>query len=119
MLRLKKVTIQGSRGGSPRRRGRAGKLAGRWGSYASRAAPRRSGSAEHASGRRAPGSQWDPGPNIRSGPIRVPFAIEMSQYQLQNVTHIWGKCHGTYAGASKGIEDWRFTWRVPTAADAA
>ena len=65
---------------------------------------RRSGSAEHASGRRAPGSQWDPGPNIRSGPIRVPFAIEMSQYQLQNVTHIWGKCHGTYAGASKGIE---------------
>ena len=80
---------------------------------------RRSGSAEHASGRRAPGSQWDPGPNIRSGPIRVPFAIDMSQYQLQNVTHIWANCHGTYAGASKGIEDWRFTWRVPTAADAA
>ena len=25
----------------------------------------------------------------------------------------------SYAGASKGIEDWRFTWRVPTAADAA
>ena len=39
MTLLKKVTIQGSRGGSPRRPGRAGKLAGRWGSYASRAAP--------------------------------------------------------------------------------
>ena len=36
---LKKVTIEGTRGGSPRRPGRAGKLAGRWGSYASRAAP--------------------------------------------------------------------------------
>ena len=36
---LKKVTIEGTRGGSPRRPGRAGKPAGRWGSYASRAAP--------------------------------------------------------------------------------
>ena len=39
LILLKKVTIQGARGGSPRRPGRAGKPAGRWGSYASRAAP--------------------------------------------------------------------------------
>ena len=39
LILLKKVTIQCARGGSPRRPGRAGKLAGRWGSYASRAAP--------------------------------------------------------------------------------
>ena len=33
LILLKKVTIQGARGGSPRRPGRAGKPAGRWGSY--------------------------------------------------------------------------------------
>ena len=64
---------------------------------------RRSGSAEHASGRRAPGSQWDPGPNIRSGPIRVPFAIEMSQTSC-NMSHTYGpNVTGRTRGQARGL----------------